>query len=79
MVFALGLREILANRIELFISQIPFELSEAECRQRLVEMLLHQPRGNRTPFEPNGKSEKHCDSKQKAHRQNDDGLDLKPS
>ncbi len=36
--FALSLREILANRVGLFISQGPFELSEAECRQRLAEM-----------------------------------------
>lgn len=64
MVVALGLRETLANQLRLFISQGPFEPTDAECRQQLTEIPVAQPSENRTPFELTGMNEKRCDSKQ---------------
>lgn len=55
------------------------EAGEAVGSQRLAEMLLRQPSGNWVPFEPQGMSERRCDSIQKAHRRNDDGFVLKDS
>ncbi|MDB4439705.1 hypothetical protein N9153_02145 [Planctomicrobium sp.] len=60
---------MIPNRPSVFSSESPFEPSEDERNvQRLAAMPVTQPSENGTPFELCGTSQKHCDSKQKAHR-----------